>query len=167
MAANLSLMTTLTQPSPRSVNLRDEVLARYFGSFVAFIGLPWRQFDLNRDHIPVRNLLDEVGDAIEPRVLLVVGVHNIPRSLLSIGVGEHRVLRFGVVYPVSAGFDIHRAQFPPFNRITHPLLETLLLLFVIHREPIFDDTAVRLSEEERRENPLVSVASDEKWTVST
>jgi hypothetical protein len=29
------------------------------------------------------------------------------------------------------------------------------------------NTAVRLSEEERRENPLVSVASDEKWTVST
>jgi hypothetical protein len=32
---------------------------------------------------------------------------------------------------------------------------------------IFGLTAVRLSEEERRENPLVSVASDEKWTVST
>ena len=28
-------------------------------------------------------------------------------------------------------------------------------------------TAVRLSEEETRENPLVSVASGEKWTVST
>jgi len=28
-------------------------------------------------------------------------------------------------------------------------------------------TAVRLSEEETQENPLVSVASGEKWTVST
>src|SRR5271166_4030681 len=39
-------------------------------------------------------------------------------------------------------------------------------------EKIFDDnvrgfTAVRLSEEETQENPLVSVASGEKWTVST
>ena len=35
------------------------------------------------------------------------------------------------------------------------------------KEIISDDTAVRLSEEETRENPLVSVASGEKWTVST
>ena len=31
----------------------------------------------------------------------------------------------------------------------------------------FSITAVRLSEKETRENPLVSVASGEKWTVST
>jgi hypothetical protein len=35
----------------------------------------------------------------------------------------------------------------------------------INKKP--DDTAVRLSEEETRKNALVSVASGEKWTVST
>jgi hypothetical protein len=48
-----------------------------------------------------------------------------------------------------------------------PLRDGALFTFFSKIHLGYAITAVRLSEEERRENPLVSVASDEKWTVST
>jgi hypothetical protein len=91
--------------------------------------LRWRQLNLNWDHILIGDLLKQVRDAIEPRALLIVGVHNVPRGVLGIRMGKHHVLRPGIVDPMSPGF---------VDRIAHALLEAFLLLLVVQREPILD-----------------------------
>jgi hypothetical protein len=73
-------------------------------------------------------------DAVEPGSLLVIGIHDVPRSPLAVGVLEHYVLGPRIVHPTLAGFNVHRAEFPTLDWILDALLETPLLLFVVHRD---------------------------------
>src|SRR5215207_8333281 len=115
------------------------MLDRLLGSLVVGIGLAWRNLDLDRPHVSIRNLLQQMPDAVEPRSLLIIGVDDVPRGLLAIGVREHLVLGPGILDPTLARFHVHRAELPALDRISDALLEAALLLLIVNREPILDE----------------------------
>src|SRR4051812_14674108 len=82
-------------------------------------------------------------DAVEPGSLLVIGIYDVPRTLLAVGVLEHHVLGPRIVHPTLARFNVHGAEFPALDWILNAFLKTPFLLFVIHREPIFDEIDAR------------------------
>jgi hypothetical protein len=64
-------------------------------------------------------------------------------ALTTVGVGEHLVLGAGILDPVLARFDVHRAQLPALARIADAVLEATLLFLVVDREPVFDEVDAR------------------------
>ena len=82
-------------------------------------------------------------DAVQPRPLLVVRVHHVPRRLRDVAHREHPVLGLGIVHPARARLEVHRAELPALRRIVDPRPEPLLLLFVRHREPVLDEDDAR------------------------
>src|SRR4051812_32151452 len=95
-----------------------------------------RHIDLDRLYVTVRNLLQQMSDAVKPCTLLIVRLDNIPRGLRTTSVGKHLILSLRILHPMLTGFDIHRAELPTLDRIVNTLLEAPLLLFVVDREPI-------------------------------
>jgi len=82
------------------VDFRYKSLSRHFRTLVASIGLALRQLDFNRPQITIRDSRQQMGDAVEPGPLLVVGVYDVPRTHLSIRFGEHKVLGPRIVDPM-------------------------------------------------------------------
>ena len=68
----------------------------------------------------------------------VVSFNREPGGLRDICSGEHDVLGFGIFHPAVSRLNIHGAQLPPPFFAVNPGLETLLLLIVIDREPVFE-----------------------------
>src|SRR5215469_1494160 len=58
------------------------------------------------------NQAEYLSDAVEARAFLVVGPHNVPRRIFSIGRFQHHVTRPGVVVPPHAGRKVCRAELP-------------------------------------------------------
>src|SRR5881398_23716 len=100
--------------------------------------LTWRQLDLLLWHRLVGHQAEEMADEIEMRAALVVGLDDIPGSLLDVRVREHLVLGLGVVDPSRPGLQVHRAQLPTLAGVVDPRQETALLLFVADRKPVLD-----------------------------
>ncbi len=78
--------------------------------------------------------------------LLVVGLDDVPRRLLGVGMREHGVLGHGIFHPLGARFDVHRAELPTPRRIVHAALKTLLLHRVADGEPVFDQDRARADQ---------------------
>src|SRR6516164_3914142 len=99
-----SLTATLIRAWVRAwkslVDFRYKSLSRHFRTLVASIGLALRQLDFNRPQITIRDSRQQMGDAVEPGPLLVVGVYDVPRTHLSIRFGEHKVLGPRIVDPM-------------------------------------------------------------------
>lgn len=119
------------------INLGYEALDRHLRTLVLARLTQW-QFNFHRNHVMVRDLLQEMSDTIEPCAFLTVGVNHIPWALLCVGVSEHYVLSTRIVHPMVARFNIHRAQLPALDRVSYTLLESFLLFFIVHRKPVFD-----------------------------
>ena len=85
--------------TPHSIDLGDETLGRLFGSLIAGIGLARGKLDLDRPHVSIGNLIQQMPDAVEPSLLLVIGVDYVPRSFLAVGVREHHVLGLRILHP--------------------------------------------------------------------
>src|SRR6516165_5549778 len=83
-----------------SVDFRHKSLIRHFRTLVAIISLASRQFDFNGSEITIRDPRQQMGDAVEPSPLLVVGVYDVPRTHLGIRFGEHKVLGPRIVDPM-------------------------------------------------------------------
>src|SRR6266404_3676002 len=137
-------------PPPREratlVSQRHPALARFLRALVAAIGLARRQIQLDGREVLVGELRQEMGDAIEPGALLVVGIDDEPRRLLAVGVLQHQILGARILDPVLARFEVHRAQLPALDRVAHALGEALFLLPVIHREPVLDQVDSRADQ---------------------
>jgi len=83
----------LVDPRPQpSIDVRHEALTRYLRTLVVAIGLARRQRNLDGVQVIVRDSRQQMCDAIEPSLLLVVGVHYVPRAYFSVGSLEHKVL---------------------------------------------------------------------------
>src|SRR5689334_9437503 len=88
-----SLPATDSDPGPQpSIDIRHEALTRYLRTLVVAIGLARRQRNLNGVQVIVKDSRQQMCDAIEPGLFLVVAVHHAPRAHLSVGLGEHKVL---------------------------------------------------------------------------
>ena len=116
------MLVRIPQPAPSSINLLHEPLGRFLRPFVAGVLLAWRDFDLDRPHVVIGNLLEQVGDAVEPCLLLIVSVDHEPRRVRTVGVSEHLVLGLGILDPVLARLDVHRAQLPALDRVADAVL---------------------------------------------
>ena len=88
-----------------------------------------------------------MGDAVEARAPLVVGLHRPPGRLLDVRMAEHLVLGLRVLDPLGHGLQVHRAQLPPPCGVPRPLLEAALLFLVADREPVLDQDDAVLHEQ--------------------
>ena len=61
-----------------------------------------RQADFLAGHLPVRNLLQEMMNAVEPRLLFVDGFNNPPRGLSNMRPLQHHFLDARVVFPATS-----------------------------------------------------------------
>src|SRR5215831_11148911 len=104
-----------------SIDFGDETLGRFPGSLVARIRLARRKLKLDRLHVLVGNLIEQMPDAVEPGSFLVIGVDDVPWRLLAVGVREHHVLGLGILHPTLARFHVHRAELPALDWISHAL----------------------------------------------
>src|SRR5215510_8079350 len=68
-------------------------------------------------HLAVGNEAQQVADAIEARLPLVVRTDDIPRCEVCIGRSKHRVARPRMLEPFAARAQIRRAQLPLPQRI--------------------------------------------------
>src|SRR3954465_2334558 len=99
---------------------------------------PLGQMDrIARDHL-VGNEREDVGDAVEPRPLLVVALQHVPGRFVMVAGLQHGVARQRIIVPARIGFDVHRAELPLPERILHPRAETALLLLLADLEPQLD-----------------------------
>src|SRR5262245_44184102 len=63
-------------------------------------------------HLAIRNLLEEVVDAVEASAGLVVRLDDPPRRLLDVRAIEHVLLRLRVLLPAPARLEVHGAELP-------------------------------------------------------
>src|SRR4030081_889828 len=78
-------------------------------------------------------------NAIEPRLLLVVGANDVPGSMLAIGGLQHHVAGSGVFIPAAKRLQIHGAEFPLSKWVFDTRLEAALLLCLPNLHPILDE----------------------------
>ena len=77
---------------------------------------------------------------IEPRALLVVGAHDMPRRKVGVGRLQHQVPGARVIVPALARRKVHIAELPLPHGILDARFETPLLLLVADLEPKFDQS---------------------------
>src|SRR5262249_15448385 len=80
-----------------------------------------------------------MGNAVQPRTLLVVGSNDVPWRNLSVRRLEHLVARPRIVVPANARRQIDRAELPLAQRILNSSLESPFLLSVADLEPELDE----------------------------
>ena len=84
----------VNQPTrPASVDLRDQHLRRHRLARIVLVAFAFRQHDARFRHLGVRKLLQQVIDAVEPRALLVDGLHHPPARFGNVAALEHDFLR--------------------------------------------------------------------------
>src|SRR6516162_6217855 len=91
---------------------------------------------------------------------LVVGTHNVPGRVFSVGRLQHHVAGTGIVVPTSPRFNVHRAEFPLPQWVFDACLKASRLLILSHFQPEFDklDSAIHyelLSQRAKLEEALV------------
>src|SRR5271170_2819984 len=74
--------------------------------------------------------------AIQPRVLLVVGIDDVPGRKGSIGREKHIVSRARVVVPSPMRFEVHWTKFPDFPTVVDATEKALGLFLLTHLKPI-------------------------------
>src|SRR5260370_38247540 len=105
-------------------------------------------------------------DAIESCAFLTVGIDYVPGALLRVGVSEHFVLSTRVVHPVASRLNVHSAEIPALDGIAHALLESFLLLLIVHGEPVFDQNDAGTDEHfleqgaESQEFPILFIGAE-------
>src|SRR4029079_11313892 len=88
--------------------------------------------------VDVRELVEEVADAVESGGALVVGGDDVPGWLLDVGVLERRVLRHRVADVELVLGQVHVGELPALEGLGVAGLEALALLVVRHREPVLE-----------------------------
>src|SRR5262245_44349917 len=121
---------------PGSVPLSDETptLQRSLVVIAAFVR-SLRKLDLEALRLLVRNGVEQMRDAVEPRAPLVVGAHDVPGRMLGVGLLQHGVARARVVVPAIERFDVHRAQLPLPQWIVDAGREPPFLLLLADLQP--------------------------------
>jgi len=72
----------------------------------------WRQFHFLSRNFSVRDLAQEVRNAVEPCGFFIVRAHDKPGSIFGVRGLHHEVSRFGIFVPAAVGVEVHRAQLP-------------------------------------------------------
>ena len=145
----LSTLAYLNRDTPPSIPLGHEGLLAQGGPHVGLLGPARGEFDGRGRQIVIGDEGEQVADAVEPRAALRIRVHHEPGGLFDVGVGEHLILRLGILHPAGARFQVHRRELPAARGVFDARVKAALLLLVAHREPVFDQDDARA-----REHPL-------------
>ena len=84
------------------------------------------------------NEIQNVGEAAEPGALLVVRTQDIPRCVFGVRRLEHHIPGAGILEPLAARGEIHRAELPLAERIVDLRLEAAFPFLVAHFQSDFD-----------------------------
>ena len=106
---------------------------------IAFVAFALRQNDLRLLDILIRDLAEQMRDAVQPCALLIVTVHDPPPRFRDVGTLEHFFLGGSIILPAPTRFKIHRRQLPLLERIVNTHVEAEFLLLVADRKPILDE----------------------------
>lgn len=82
-------------------------------------------------------------DAVETGPAVGICVDDVPGGLFDVGMSERVVFDPEVLDSPGAAFQVHWAQLPVLGWVVDSILESLLLLFVADREPVFDGENAR------------------------
>jgi hypothetical protein len=82
-------------------------------------------------------------DAIQARLLLVVGIDDPPRRLGDVSALQHHLFGFGVLLPARPRLDVHGTELPLLEWIVDAHEEAKLLLFVADGEPVLQQDNAR------------------------
>jgi hypothetical protein len=115
-------------------------------------------------NVSVRNLVQQVMDAVQSRLFLVDALYNPPPGLQNMGPLQHFLFGPGVVLPTLPRFQIHGAELPLLKRIADTHQKTKVLFFVCDREPILHEDDARAHQKRRWPlrgiGPIVGIAVD-------
>ena len=91
----------------------------------------------------IGQLRQQVGDAVEPGLLLVHGLHQPPGRLGDVGALQHGFLGLGVVLPAAAALEVHGTELPLLERVVHAAQKAQVLLLVGDGEPVLHQRDAR------------------------
>ncbi len=87
---------------------------------------------------------EQVGDDVQPRPLLVVGVGDPPRRPCGVGGGEHVVACLRVLGPALVGQQVHLGQLPDLPGVVDPALEAAGLFVGADLQPVLEEQDARV-----------------------
>src|SRR5512145_3263028 len=93
------------------------------GLFIIALFLTLGELDLFARHFFIGDQAQEMRDAIQPCLALIIGRNNVPRTFGGVSALEHFITCPGVVVPAGLGMHIHRAELPDLAIILVALLE--------------------------------------------
>src|SRR6476469_7149246 len=96
--------------------------------------------------LAVRELLEQVIDAVEPCAFLIDGLHDPPARLGYVRALDHYFLGFRVVLPTSPRLEVHRTELPLLQGIVNAPQESQMLFLVGDREPVLEQADSRAYE---------------------
>src|SRR5579883_221877 len=95
---------------PASIALLHEAVSLQGRRIVIFVALgSLGQFHLVMLDMLVRDEREDMGDAVQPRALLVVRAQDVPGRMPGVGGLEHHVARPRIFIPAFEGFQVHGA----------------------------------------------------------
>src|SRR5262245_59990228 len=97
-------------------------------------------------HLLVGDQAQQVGDAVQARPALVVGVHHPPGALRGVRGREHGVPGPREIVPAAVRLQVHRAELPDLARVVDALLEPLGLVGHAHLQPVLDQDDPRVDD---------------------
>src|SRR4029453_8076896 len=121
---------------------------------IALVALTRRDLDLVHRVLLVRDHREQVGDAVQPRTRLVVGLHHVPGRLRDVAVDEHLVLRAREVDPVRPREQVRLGELPTPHRILDARTEPVLLFLVRNGEPVLQQDDPVLDQEPLEDRDL-------------
>ena len=86
----------------------------------------------------VRNVVQEMLDAIQTGMFLDVRGNVYPRRNFRVCVEEHSVFHFGIIRPIVERLDVHGTELPPFHRGIESGSESLELNIRRNGEPVLE-----------------------------
>src|ERR1700751_512863 len=79
-----------------------------------------------------------MGNAAEPRSLLVVRTHDVPWGMFAVRRVQHAIASAGIFVPAPERFQIHCAELPLPQWILDPRFKSSLLLLLSDFQPILN-----------------------------
>ena len=113
---------------------------------IVFVANAFGQHHRRMRDFLIGHLRQQVMNAIEPSLFLVVSLHHPPRRLKNVGALQHDFLGLGVFLPAAARLQVHRAEFPLLERIMDAAQKAQVLLFIGDGKPVLDDLDARADQ---------------------
>src|SRR5262249_28469120 len=107
---------------------------------------PLGQLDLHMRYLLERDLVEDMGNAVEPRPPLIVRMDDVPGGVPAARSLQHCVARPRVVVPPPECHEFHRANFPLPRRFADARRKPPFLLFLADLQPDLDQSNASIND---------------------